>query len=308
MTASQEQEFTASVFDIDADQVASEIEVFLNETMGRLGRDGIVVALSGGLDSSTVLTLSVRSVGPDRVTALLLPDRRGAADARRFGRVVAERLSVQTAEIDTTRLNRAAGVYRFIGYRLPRGLVERIARRKISAGDENAFVAGLRGGGDRLTRQAMAMMYARQRLRMVVTCRYADLHRLLVVGSAHKSEDLLGLFVKFGVDDVADVMPLKGLYRSHVVQIARAISVPEEVITRTPNPEMLPGIQDKYLDVLRVSATTADLVLWGIEHGRSDASIAEAAEVSSAKVAELREVVSLSEHMRNPSLFPSLEV
>jgi len=211
-------------------------------------------------------------------------------------------------ENNTPRLNRAAGVYRFIGYRLPRKLVERIARSKLSRSEENAFVVGLSGGGDRLTRQAMAMMYARQRLRMVVTYRYADLRNLLVVGSAHKSEDCLGLFVKFGVDDVADVMPLKGLYRSHVVKIAKAVGVPGEVIARTPNPEMLPGIHDKYLDVLGVSAGTADLILWGIEHGLDDQPIAAAAHASVGKVAELRRVVALSEHMRTPSMYPALEL
>lgn len=301
-------DLTPDVFDIDADHIAHEIEVFISESMGKMGRQGIVVALSGGLDSSAVLALSARAVGPERVTALLLPDRHGAPDALRFGRAVAEQLSVRIEVIDTTRLNRAAGVYRFIGYRLPSSVVERIARKKLSRSGENAFIAGLSGTGDRLTRQAMAMMYARQRVRMVVTYRFADLHRLLVVGSAHKSEDLLGLFVKFGIDDVADVMPLKGLYRSHVVQIARAAGVPEEVIARTPNPEMLPGIHDKYLDVLGVTSSTADLILWGIEHGLDDRPIAAAVHQPIEKVAELRRVVLLSEHMRHPSLSPDLSI
>ena len=282
--ATTELDLSPAVFDIDAERVANEIEAFIRTTMDELGRQGIVVALSGGLDSSTVLALCARAVGPDRVTALLLPDRRGASDALRFGRLVAERLKVRTKEINTTRLNRAAGVYRFVGYVLPKNLVERIARAKISRGDDNAFIVGLSGGGDRLTRQAMAMMYARQRLRMVVTYRYADLRRLLVVGSAHKSEDLLGLFVKFGVDDVADV------------------------IARTPNPEMLPGIHDKYQDVLGVTAATADLILWGVEHGMEDGAIADAVMGPITKVAELRRVVDLSAHMRTPSMYPDLDL
>src|SRR5665648_73130 len=212
---------TPAVFDLDVDAVVPAIERFVRDAMGDLARQGIVVPLSGGLDSSTVLALCARAVGPDRVTALLLPDRKGAPDALRFGRLVADRLGVRTAEVDTTRVNRAAGVYRFLGYRLPRLLVARIARSRLSGRDESPFVAGLRGTEDPLTRQALAAVNARQRLRMVVTYRYAEQRRLLVVGSAHKSEDLLGLFVQFGADDVADVMPLKGLYRSHILRIAR---------------------------------------------------------------------------------------
>jgi len=297
---------TPAVFDLDVDAVVPAIERFVRDAMGDLARQGIVVPLSGGLDSSTVLALCARAVGPDRVTALLLPDRKGAPDALRFGRLVADRLGVRTAEVDTTRVNRAAGVYRFLGYRLPRLLVARIARSRLSGRDESPFVAGLRGTEDPLTRQALAAVNARQRLRMVVTYRYAEQRRLLVVGSAHKSEDLLGLFVKFGVDDVADVMPLKGLYRSHILRIARAVGVPDEVVARTPNPEMLPGVDDKYRDVLGVQSETADLVLWGIEHGLGDAEIARQVALDETDVSKLRDVVRLSAHMRTPSMCPDL--
>lgn len=297
---------TPAVFDLDVDAVVPAIERFVRDAMGDLARQGIVVPLSGGLDSSTVLALCARAVGPDRVTALLLPDRKGAPDALRFGRLVADRLGVRTAEVDTTRVNRAAGVYRFLGYRLPRRLVARIARSRLSGRDESPFVAGLRGTEDPLTRQALAAVNARQRLRMVVTYRYAEQRRLLVVGSAHKSEDLLGLFVKFGVDDVADVMPLKGLYRSHILRIARAVGVPDEVVARTPNPEMLPGVDDKYRDVLGVQSETADLVLWGIEHGLGDAEIARQVALDETDVSKLRDVVRLSAHMRTPSMCPDL--
>jgi NAD+ synthase len=294
---------TAAVFDIDVDAVVPAIERFIAEAMRELARVGIVVPISGGLDSSTVLALCAGAVGPDKVTALLLPDRRGARDALRFGRLVARRLGVRAVEVDTTGLNRAAGVYRFVGYRLPSRLVARGTRARL-ARSRDAFAAGMRGTDDRLTRQALAAVYARQRLRLVVTYRYADLRRLLVVGSAHKSEDLLGLFVKFGIDDCADVMPLKNLYRTQVLAIAAAVGVPPEVVARTPNPEMVPGIEDKYLDLVGVAAPTVDLVLWGIEHGMGDAEIAAAVGRPEAKVAELRELVRLTAHMRHPSLAP----
>jgi NAD+ synthase len=302
-----EAKLTPAVFDLDVQATADTIECFISDQLTDLGRTGIVVPLSGGLDSSTVLALCVRAVGADRVTALLLPDKRGSKDALRFSRLVADRLGVRVVVQKATRLNRAAGVYSFIGYRLPiRRIVAREVRRHLDDTADNVFLAGIRGSDHLLTRQALAAIYARQRLRMVMTYRYAELHRLLVVGTAHKSEDLLGLFVKFGVDDSADLMPLKGLYRSHVVQIAAAVGVPPEILARTPNPEMLPGIDDKYLDVFGVPAPTIDLALWGIEHGLSDIEIAHDISLTEAKVAELREAVQLSAHMREPSRHPDL--
>lgn len=296
-----------AVFEMDVSAVGAEIERFISGQVTELGREGIVVALSGGLDSSTVLALCARAVGPDRVTALLLPDKRGSRDALRFSRLVAGQLGVRVVALDATRVNRAAGVYDFVGYRVPwRRLVARVVRTYLAKGADSIFLAGVRGTDHRLTREALAAIYARQRLRMVMTYRHAELHRLLVVGTAHKSEDLLGLFVKFGVDDAADLMPLKGLYRSQVLRIAEAVGVPAEVLARTPNPEMLPGIEDKYLDIFGVPAPTVDLMLWGIEHHLPNADIAHDTGVAPAKVAELREAVRVSAHMRQPSRQPDL--
>lgn len=296
-----------AVFEMDVSAVGAEIERFISGQVTELGREGIVVALSGGLDSSTVLALCARAVGPDRVTALLLPDKRGSRDALRFSRLVAGQLGVRVVALDATRVNRAAGVYDFVGYRVPwRRLVARVVRTYLAKGADNIFLTGVRGTDHRLTREALAAIYARQRLRMVMTYRHAELHRLLVVGTAHKSEDLLGLFVKFGVDDAADLMPLKGLYRSQVLRIAEAVGVPAEVLARTPNPEMLPGIEDKYLDIFGVPAPTVDLMLWGIEHHLPTADIAHDIGVAPAKVAELREAVRVSAHMRQPSRQPDL--
>lgn len=296
-----------AVFELDVPEVVGAIERFIAEQVTELDRAGVVVPLSGGLDSSTVLALCARAVGPDRVTALLLPDRRGSRDALRFSRLVARRLGVRIVVRNATKVNRAAGVYDFVGYRVPvRRLVARVVRGYLAGDGNNVFLAGVRGTDHLLTRQALAAIYARQRLRMVMTYRYAELHRLMVVGTAHKSEDLLGLFVKFGVDDVADLMPLKGLYRSQVVEIARAVGVPPEVLARSPNPEMLPGVDDKYLDVFGVPAPRVDLALWGIEHGLSDADIAHDVALAPAKVAELRDAVLVSAHMREPSRQPDL--
>ncbi|MBI4976155.1 MAG: NAD(+) synthase [Spirochaetes bacterium] len=296
---------TPAVFDLDYDAAVKKIEAFIARYMKELRRLGIVVPLSGGLDSSTALAVSVRAVGADKVRALLLPDAKGAPDALRFGRSVAKKLGVKAVIMNTTAVNRAAGVYRFIANIVPgRKLLSWIVKRHIKRSNENLFIDGIRGSDRPLTRQTIASIYAKQRLRMVMTYRYAELNRLLVVGSAHKSEDLLGLFVKFGADDAADVMPFKRLFRTQVMEIARRTGVPEEVLARSPNPEMLPGIEDKYLDILGIPAPVVDLILKGLELTMKDDAIAAAAGVTAAKVAELRGLVAVSAHMRNPSLCP----
>jgi NAD+ synthase len=290
------------VFAIDCAVVVPRIEDFIRNAMRSLHRDGIVVPLSGGLDSSTVAALCARAVGRENVTGLMLPDIKGSPQAVRFGRLVVKELGIRGRVIDTTTILAAAGAYSFVANLVPRRLLSRFVRNTLARPGKNMFLEGIKGGDDPFMRRAFASIYARQRARVVVTFRYADLHGLLVAGSAHKSEDLMGLFVKFGIDDSADIMPLKNLFRSHVLQVARHVGVPSSVIGRTPNPEMLPGVEDKYLDVLRVPSETVDLVLFGLEHGMADADIAAQCGLTGEKTAEIRSIFELSAHMRAPSM------
>ena len=115
------------------------------------------------------------------------------------------------------------------------------------------------------------------------------------------------MFVKFGADDIADIMPLKSFYRSHIVQLASFIGVPPEILSRTPNPDIIPGVSDKYVDILGMSCETLDLVLYGIEHNMDDNAIAEQVSVPLTSVLDIRNLVQKTQHMRNPSRFLPLE-
>jgi len=105
----ERKKLTPAVFHLDLGAVVPAIERFIDAKMKELGRQGIVVPLSGGLDSSTVAALCARAVGPELVTALLLPDRLGAPDALRFGRLVAAGLGVKAVEMGRLKDRIAVG-------------------------------------------------------------------------------------------------------------------------------------------------------------------------------------------------------
>lgn len=112
----------------------------------------------------------------------------------------------------------------------------------------------MKGTGDRLTRHGIASFFTKQGIRLMATYKYAEENNLLVVGSAHKSEDLVGLYVKFGVDDAADVMPMKIFYRTHILQLADSLGIPGKITSKSPNPDLISGVTDKYKDVLNISS------------------------------------------------------
>jgi len=287
------------VLTIDCEAQCRRIETFLGEKMSALGRTGMVVAISGGLDSSTVATLCVRAVGRERVSGLILPEKHGNPDAALFANKLASSLGIRTSVVEISKILRALGTYDFIADRVGLQAIVKKAVNRIPVEQKKMFfLDGMQGTGNAVVRQGLASMYSKHRIRMVVTYKYAEERNLLVVGCAQKSEDLVGLFVMYGVDDNADVMPLKHLYRSQILQLARYLGVPAEIIGRSPNPDMLPGIEDKYWDVLGIRSETLDLLLYGLEHNLACEEIANQLQMELAKVQEIRALVQTTAHMR----------
>jgi len=294
---------TKDVFIINCKAESEKIEAFIHAKMLELHRDGIVVAISGGLDSSTVVGLCVRAVGKQKVTGLNLPEKNGNPDALKFSHLMAGSLGFKTRTIDISKILTELGTYKFVADRIgSRVLINRFIKKFPPEAKKALFMDGIKGTKNSLVRQGIASTYSKHRIRLVVTYKYAEENNLLVVGCAHKSEDMLGLFSKFGVDDNADVMPIKHLYRSQILQIARYIGVPESIIRRTPNPDMFPGIEDKYCDVLGFPSDTIDLVLYGLEHSLPVEEVAAQLDLDPAKVQEIKELIGLSDHMRNHSM------
>ena len=88
-----------------------------------------------------------------------------------------------------------------------------------------------------------AYAVAKHRMRMVMIYQYAEIHGLMVVGAANRTEWLTGTFSKWGIDHCADIMPLLHLYRSQLEVVAKHIHVPESIRTKAADPDVMPGIE-----------------------------------------------------------------
>ena len=291
-----------SLFEIDAPAYVERLCDFIRTKRSELNRGGILVACSGGLDSSTVLLLCARAVGKDSVKALVMPEKQGNPEAEKYARLVTERFGIEAITRDITPLLQKLGVYNFILSQIPaRPLQEWTAKAYLHRAKKNPFLQITQGRADAMERRGFARFNTKHRLRAVIAYLLAEELNYLVVGCAHKSEDMLGLYVKFGVDDIADLMPIKNLYRSQILQLAAYLDVPEEIIQRTPNPDIIPGVSDKYLDILGLPSETLDLLVYGIEHGLQDGDLSAQLSLPLEKVQEIRALIAHTEHMRRPS-------
>lgn len=229
----------------DALSLADGISSWLKERMEEARADRFVLGLSGGIDSAVVCGLCARAVGPDRVLPLIMPSSSISQDMIEAQKV-ADAFGVKPMTIDLTPVADAmfeampSEVQLFaeiLGEPLPDNLEERLQ---------------------------LARANVRPRSRMMANYYLANLSGGIVVGTGNKTEFMIGYFTKFG-DSGFDIAPLLDLYKFEVRAVARAIGVPESVITRPPSAGLWEGQTDE--DEIGISYEDLDRALLAIESG-----------------------------------------
>ena len=300
-------ELTVEQLQIDAEALSQKLEVFIQTSVGDFNRDGVIIGLSGGLDSSLVLALSVAALGPDKVVGLIMPERDSRRQSEWDARFLADGLGIRVEKVELTPILEEMGIYRHIPQRFFAS--KKIAGPAVKASyklytaltGERPLLRGLEGTKSGLIRRANAYYRMKHRLRMVMLYSYAEHENRLVVGTANKTELLTGFFVKYG-DSAADIMPLQSLYKTQVKQLARFLNVPKKIIDKAPSPDLIPGITDEF--ALGITYEKLDLILWGLERNMETKEITKIG-IKPETIEYVKELIRRSEHMRGSPLAPN---
>ena len=251
---------------LDVDAAVARIADSLRTQVGQeLKRRGVVVAMSGGVDSSVCAALAAHALRPDRVFGLALPERESDPESVGLAREWAEELGIDFAVEDITPILDAAGCYRGRdeairrvvpefgdGWRckivLPQDRLERSRLNVSSLVVESP-------DGERETvrlpadayRAIVAATSFKQRVRKMMEYYHADRLHYAVLGTPNRLEYDQGFFVKGG-DGLADVKPIAHLYKTQVYQLAEYFDVPTAVTSRRPTTDTysLPQSQDEF--------------------------------------------------------------
>ena len=283
--------FSKDVLRIDAAKVAANIEQALRtQVLTTLRRRGIVVGLSGGIDSSVVTSLAARALGPQKVLALLMPERDSSSESADLARLLTSKMGIPNALEELRDILDATGCYsrqdeaiRTVFPEYGEGYKCKITLPSILDSDRlniSELTIETPAGERKTSRmplpsylQMIAATNFKQRLRKVMEYYHADRLNYAVAGTPNRLEYDQGFFVKLG-DGAADVKPIAHLYKTQVFALAEYLGVPEEIRRRPPTTDTfsLPQTQEEFYYALPYDKM--DLCLYARNHEVPAAEVA----------------------------------
>ncbi|WP_406871435.1 NAD(+) synthase [Aminobacter sp. P9b] len=284
MTVAQAGSFSAATLAIDPEVEAARIAAALrNQLTGTLRRRGLVLGLSGGVDSSVSAALAVRAVGAKNVFALFMPEDDSDPESLRLGSLVAETFGIAAVVENIGPTLKAMGCYErrdaFIRQLVPEygpgWACKIVIANALTNEGYNISSLVVQDPDGKQTKLRMppqvylgivASTNMKQRTRKQVEYFHADRLNYAVIGTPNRLEYDQGFFVKNG-DGAADVKPIAHLYKSQVYQLAECLGVPEEIRRRPPTTDTYSLQQTQEEFYFSLPYDRMDLCLYGLNHG-----------------------------------------
>jgi NAD+ synthase len=261
---------TSDVLQLDLQLVETRVKRFIKDYVKKCGANGVVLGVSGGVDSSTTAAIASLALGGHSVLGIAMPEEEtyNVTDIQ-HAKMLAKKFGFNLEIVDISLILKV----------FFKSLPVYDAADKVSRGNLKA------------------------RTRMICLYYYANHFNELVCGSSDKSETMMGYFTKWG-DAAADISPLMDLYKTQVRQLALHIGVPEELATKPSTPALWPGHLAE--EELGIKYETLDLVLFGLEHFMTTEDIAQQLNLPVKLVDNLKNRWLATEHKRRLPLTAKL--
>ena len=247
--------FSKNILQIkDIQNLKKSLENFLyHQTFEKFRKHGIVLGISGGIDSAVVAALACNAIGKENVLGIILPEKESNPDSQELAEKLCKNLEIEYLVDDITPILDSSSVYKIreeivqkffpnfnnlCKYRLiftenfdNDGLSIPYLEIQDSQNQTHKIKISL---NDYLTMTAATNIKHRTRMNRLYY--YAEKNNFLVCGTTNKAEFQQGYFVKYG-DGGVDIEPLANLFKTQVYQLAKSLNIPSEIIQRKASPD-----------------------------------------------------------------------
>jgi NAD+ synthase len=277
----------------NVESVVNKITVKLIDDVSlKMKRNGAVIGISGGIDSSVCLALAARAFGHDKVLGIMLPEKDSNPESEILARNLAGKFGVETIKEEITSALTGFGCYNRRDEAVKRVFQEYdpgYHKMKIGIKQSGLFsnlppvfsLTIVNPDGTHKEKilpakeylQIVASSNFKQRTRMTMLYYHAEKLHYAVIGTPNKHEQEQGFFVKYG-DGAGDVMPIGNLYKTEVYQLAAYLGIPKEIINRTPTTDTYSAEQTQEEFFYQLPFDQMDRYWYGFENGYTPKEVA----------------------------------
>jgi NAD+ synthase len=269
----------------NSEDLKVKLSAFIQETVRhQFRKDGIIIGVSGGIDSAVIAALSVDAVGADRVFGLILPEKESSPSSRELGIDLCKALKIRYEEVPITPMLESFTIYAkkealikelFPQYD-PAIHTTSLSRPPMIAAEKMLNIPSLILLKNReiiSTKRLSASQFfyvlslqnVKQRTRMIVEYLYAEKMNYAVCGTTNKTELLTGFFVKYG-DGGVDLEPIANCYKLQVYKLAELLHIDKRIIDRAPSPDTWSHFTSDEEVSLRIPYAILDQLLYAQEN------------------------------------------
>ncbi len=256
---------------LNSEHTSEVIEDFIETRISEAKAKGVVIGISGGIDSAVVLTLAVRALGHEKVNAFFLQNKNSSPDDIQDIQDYCNSLQVNLTKINI------------------QDVIDQFAASVDEIEDSHV----------------LEWMNIKPRILQTYLYFFANKNNYLVCGGGNKSELMIGYFTKYG-DGGVDILPIGDVYKTHVFQLAEYLKLPKNFIKKPPSAGLKAGQTDE--DEIGMSYSKLDSILYGLEIFQSAQEIADRLKIPLQTVKRVRSMIYKSEHKRRAPLIIKLGV